>query len=398
VAGVVFYGFTAIFEPIADELGWSYTQISLAASIRGLEAGLLAPLIGILTDRWGPRRLVFAGVVFTALGFVLLGYTTSLLMFYGAFTLIAIGMSCATMTVLMTAVANWFHKKIGTATGIAVCGFGLSGFLVPLIVAIIEIYGWRMTMNIVALGMLAVGLPLSFVFRHKPEQYGYLPDGAVEEPANFANDPGLTQTAEVEVGPREAFKTSTFWLISLGFMYHMLAVSSIVTHVMPYLSSVGIARSRSSLVAMAIPLMSVAGRLGLGWLGDELDKRLVSAAAFAMMGLSALCFGYTSAINVWLLIPFVALLGLGYGGCNSLRPSLIREYFGRASFGTILGLIMGINSLGGIIGPVLAGWSYDTWGSYQGIWLIFAGLSIPAIISTLLIPPAGTATELPDKA
>ncbi len=67
-AGVVFYGFTAIFEPIADELGWSYTQISLASSVRGLEAGLLAPLIGVLADRWGPRRLIFSGAIFTAVG------------------------------------------------------------------------------------------------------------------------------------------------------------------------------------------------------------------------------------------------------------------------------------------------------------------------------------------
>ena len=93
MAGVVFYGFTTIFEPIADELGWSYTQVSLASSIRGLEAGLLAPLVGLLVDRWGPRRLVFSGVIFTALGLLLLGQIQNLGMFYASFLLLALGMS-----------------------------------------------------------------------------------------------------------------------------------------------------------------------------------------------------------------------------------------------------------------------------------------------------------------
>ena len=87
IGGVVFYGFTAIFEPIANDMGWSYAQISLAASLRGLEIGLLAPLAGILTDRLGPRRLIFAGAIITALGLFLLSRTTSLATFYGAFAL-----------------------------------------------------------------------------------------------------------------------------------------------------------------------------------------------------------------------------------------------------------------------------------------------------------------------
>jgi len=84
--GVTFYGFTAIFEPIANEFGWSYTKISLAASLRGLEMGLLAPITGRLVDRWGPRRLIFGGAIIICLGLILLSHTTSIGMFYGAFT------------------------------------------------------------------------------------------------------------------------------------------------------------------------------------------------------------------------------------------------------------------------------------------------------------------------
>jgi MFS family permease len=111
--GFVVLGFTAFFEPIANEFGWSYTQISLAASLRGLEMGILAPLIGMFVDRWGPRRLLIGGAIITSLGLILLSRTASLAMFYGSFLLLAVGMSICSSTVLMTAVANWFRRKIG---------------------------------------------------------------------------------------------------------------------------------------------------------------------------------------------------------------------------------------------------------------------------------------------
>ena len=151
-------------------------------------------------------------------------------------------------------------------------------------------------------------------------------------------------------------------------------------------------------MATAIPLTSVSGRLGLGWLGDKLDRRLVAAGAFAMIGLGTLCFGYVSSAGTWLLVPFLVLFGIGYGGSNAQRAPLAREYFGRTNFGTVFGVMMGIAMLGGIIGPPLAGWVYDNWGSYQGIWFVFAGLSIAAIISVLTIPPVRTTVELGSKA
>ena len=385
VGGVVFYGFTAFFEPIANEMGWSYTQISLAASLRGLEIGILAPFTGILADRWGPRRLIASGVVITAAGLALLSTTTSLVMFYGAFALFAIGMSACSFTVLMTAVANWFRRKVGIASGIAICGFGFSGLLVPVIVRLIAVYEWRMALSVLALSMVVIVLPLSLLFRHKPEQYGYFPDGETESLRTNSNGPG--QAVEVEVRIKQALKCGAFWRLALAFMYHMMVVSAAVTHVMPYLSSIGISRSISSLVATAIPLVSIFGRLGSGWLGDKFDRRLVATGSFAMIGCGMLFFEYVSTTSTWMLVPFLVLFGIGYGGSNTLRSSLVREYFGRTNFGTIFGLIVGIGGIGGIIGPTLAGWAYDNWGSYYAIWFLFAVLAVVALISVLKITP-----------
>ena len=295
-------------------------------------------------------------------------------------------MSLGTMTVLMTAIANWFHRSVGLASGIAVSGFGSGGVLIPLIVRLIETYEWRGAITILAVGVFVIILPLSLVFRHKPEQYGYLPDGQREDPVVSSDNNGLPSTSGTDFTTRQTLKSRVFWHLGLAFICHTMLVSSTITHVMPYLSSINIARAKASVVAMAIPLTSIGGRLGLGWLGDKVNRKMVLVGALAAMSLGIFCFGYTSIAGAWLLVVFIILFGVGYGGSISLRPSLVREYFGRSSFGTVFGLITGITMLGGIIGPPLAGWVYDNWGSYQGIWYIFTGFAGVAMVSVLTAP------------
>jgi MFS family permease len=388
VAGAVFYGFTAIFEPIADELGWSYTQISLAASLRGLEMGLLAPFVGVLVDRWGPRRLIFVGTIITALGLVMLGRVTSVGMFYGAFVLVAIGMSTCTMTVLLTAVANWFKRRVGVATGIAVSGFGLGGLMVPAIVNLIDSYDWRATLGLLAIGMLVLPLPLSLLFRHKPEQYGKLPDGDMPEVMTSNNSDSssiLLELDKADIGTRQALKSGTFWSIALAFACQVMLVSAVITHLMPYLSSVDVARSDSSIIAILVPLASIAGRLGFGWAADRSSRKLVSAVGFCIMGLGLACFASVEVIGFWVLVPFLILFGIGYGGLNVMRPALVQEYFGRSNFGTIFGIIIGVSMAGSIGGPAVAGWAYDNWGSYQGMWFLMALVPMAAMVTMLLM-------------
>ncbi|MBI4188227.1 MAG: MFS transporter [Chloroflexi bacterium] len=385
--GVVFYGFTAIFEPISKELGWSYTQISTAASLRGLEMSILAPLAGIAIDRWGPKRIVFGGVVSTIMGLLLLSQVHSIAIFYAAFIFLAIGMSGTSMNVLMAATAYWFRKRVGIASGIALCGYGFSGLLVMVMVKLIDAYGWRQALVILAIGMLVLVLPLSFVFRHKPEQYGYLPDGETAKPTTSGNEHELPSSAEIEVKVGQALRSKAFWFISVAYISHALLVNAVITHVMPYLSSVSVSRETAALVATGIPLLSVIGRLGFGWLGDKWNRKSVTAVGFVMLSLGMISFAFTSSSNGWPLAIFLALFGVGFGGLNTVRPILVREYFGRAYFGTIFGLVVGVNFIGNVVGPVLGGWAYDRWGTYQGIWLIMAVLPLLALALILTISP-----------
>jgi MFS family permease len=386
IGGFINYGFTAFFEPIASDFGWSHVQVSFAASLRGLEVGLLAPIAGLLMDRWGPRRLVFAGATIIGLGLLLLSRINSLATFYGAFILIAMGISTCIGTVPLATVGNWFQRKVTLATGILVCGSATGGLMIPLATRLIDLFGWRTAMAILGFGAWGILLPLSLLFRHKPEQYGYLPDGDLHRKLHSSEGQPSAQRNELDIGAKQVLKSSAFWHIAMGFMCHLLVMNAVVTHVVPYLSSIGFTTSFSSLVAIAIPLASIVGRLSFGWLGDKFDKRRVAALGFVVATLGFLSFGYVAIARTWILVPSLVLIGLGWGGPVPMMPALVREYFGRVRLATVLGLVMGVAALGSMVGPPLAGLAFDRLGSYQIAWLGFAGLLVAGMVSLVTTP------------
>jgi MFS transporter, OFA family, oxalate/formate antiporter len=385
-AGIAFFCFTAILDPIAGEFGWSYAQISFAASLRGIESGILSPLIGWLIDRMGPRKLLVLGILLAGIGLFLLSRVNSLAAFYGTFFLISIGLSASTNVMTMTVVGYWFKRRVSVATGIVVSGTACGGLLVPLVTQMIDTYGWRMAMVLVSIGAIVILLPLSFIVRHKPEQFGYLPDGdsLVEQPSE--KDRLIEQDPDADIDVKQVVKGRIFWHIGIASACHLLVVNAMITHVMPYLNTAGIARSLSSMVASMIPIVSILGRLSFGWFGDRFDKRRTMATGFALLCVSMLLFNAVASTGFWLLVPFIILCGFGYGGPIPLLAGIIREYFGRKRLGTILGFIMGITLIGSIVGPPMAGWIFDIFGSYRVAWLACAGITAAGLISILTIP------------
>ena len=381
VSGSINLGFTAVIEPIASELGWSYTQISFAASLRGLETGVLAPVAGILLDRWGPRPVVLCGALLNGFGLLLLSQVSSLTMFYLAFIVIAAGMSTATTGLLMAAVANWFQKRAGLAMGIAASGVALGGLLIPLITILIDYFGWRQAMMLIGLGMWVIPLPLSLLLRHKPQQYGYRP-GGVEDGSVFTEaEHHSERNQKNNISTRAVLTSRVFWVISTAFLCHIMALSAVLTHIMPYLGSIGIERSAASLIASLLPLLTIFGRIGFGWFGDRVDKRGVAALSFALTAVGVLLLAFAAADRTWVLVLFIIVFGIGWGGAVPMVSGLLRAYFGQARLGTIVGFAGSIMMLGAIIGAPLAGWVYDTWGYYQPAWYLLAGVvGLPSIM------------------
>jgi len=375
---------SAFFNPIVEEFGWSYLVVSLAASLLAVELGILAPIAGFLTDRFGPRKVIFCSTLLSGIGLFLLSRINSLLVFYIAFGILSIGLSGFGQVVTTTAVANWFDKKIGRATGFSIAGYGAGGILMPLIVWLIAHCGWRMSFAILGIATCLILFPTSLLLRHKPEQYGTFPDGEISDPPETTqNETETIYSGEVAFTAIHALKTKTFWLLGFALTIQLMVFNAMIVHSMPYLASMGLPRDRAALVAMFIPLSSIVGRLSFGWLGDLFDKRylLVMCLLFEMIGLVFLSYAEV----LWHLITFLAFFGPALGGAVALRSIILREHFGRRSLGSIQGLITALMTIGAIVGPVYAGWVFDVRGGYQMVWLTFIGAILAAIPVILAI-------------
>ncbi len=379
VGGAIFYGFTAFFEPLVAEFGWSHTQVSLASSIRGLEMGLMAPVVGFLVDRFGSRRLLFIGVLTLGAGVILMGFTQSLLMFYGAFILISFGAGGCTSVVTLTSVANWFDKNVGKAMGLMTSGFGAGGLIVPLIVWLISVYGWRAAAILLGLGMWIIGLPAAFIVRDNPEAYGYQPDGKGSEDGGEWSTPRKASLPALSF--KEVVRKRAFLFVNLSESIRLMTLTAVITHIMPYLSTLAFSRMTAGLVAAGIPLISIIGRFGFGWLGDLFEKKYMMAFAFFCMAVGMLCLSHIS-VDGYLYV-FLFIFSVGFGGLTVLRGTFLREYYGRAFFGKLIGIMMGFAAGGGVVGPTAAGWIFDATGSYHLVWLIFTCLIVVAIILVL---------------
>ncbi len=329
---------------------------------------------------------MFGGIAFVGLGLILMSYTTSIGIFYCAFVLIAIGMSGVSPTVMSTSVANWFRKKIGLATGIAFCGFSFGGLLVPLVVKLIDIYDWRPAAIIITVIIWVIGFPLALVIRHKPEQYGLSPDGEKSAAESVSEMSSEAVNDEVEISAKQAVKGRIFWHISVTVSLSFIGTAAFIIHVMPYLSNIGVDRSTAALVAMVASLITIVGRLASGWLGDKFNKIKVAIIFLVLSGLGPLIFSYVRAADTLLIFLSGILIGIGWGAISTIRTAIIRECFGRKSFGTIFGFSMGLTAVGVVLGPLLAGWIFDTYGSYRPAWLLFSCLVFIAVIVIATMP------------
>jgi len=351
--------------------------------------GIASPIVGFLVDRLGPRKLMLFGVSLGGLSLILLSRVSSLPMFYAVIIMVSIGFSASSPVVMMTTVANWFRRRVSRAMGFLMVGFGLSGLMIPGIVWLIAEWGWRNAALLLGAGVWVVGFPAAMIIRHRPEDYGYLPDGQTQEEAIAQPLP-----ADADFNVSRALRTSAFWLLALSIGLQSMVLQAVILHIMPYLTSIGLSRQVAAWIAMFIPLFSVAGRLGLGWLGDLWDKKVVLCLAFGLQTAGMIIFIYARSWSLFL--PFLLLFGVGYGGTIPLRAAIQREYFGRTAFGGIQGLMVSVMTGLSILGPPLAGRVFDVTGSYHTAWVILSGalfLTIPLILG--LRPPARKVTGLP---
>ena len=391
--GTFFYGFSTFFKPLEREFGWSRTIIAGVTSLSRLEGGLEGPVAGWLTDKFGARKMMFFGIPIAAIGFILLSRINSPLALYLTFgILLSLGFQLGYTHATQAAVAKWFIKKRSFAFSILMTGNGVGGaLLVPTIARLIAKLGWRTAANVIGIATLAIPLPLSLFVRSTPEDLGLKPDGestkqegpsSAEEYTPSSSDSATSE--EVNLTVREALKTRAFWVYVASMAFRSCILSSLVVHQIPHLTDIGIPEETAADVLGLMVALSIPGRFVFGWLGDKFNKKVL---LFLLCSLQAVgIFIFVNASTLPLLYLFVVVYGLGYGGVIPLTTALRADLFGRSNYATIAGITMSIGTVGTVLGPLFAGYLYDTTQSYSLAFYIFMVMILISGVLFLLIP------------
>ncbi|MFH1141072.1 MAG: MFS transporter [Chloroflexota bacterium] len=387
VAGTFWWGFSVFFASFLDEFGWSRTQISLALTIQGFEGVGAAPIVGLLMDKVGTRKLMLFGLTTAGLGIVLLSQTNSLWWFYASFMIVSIGTSAGTGLVSQSLVVRWFQRRRGTATTVLLMMPGLGAtIIIPLLTLSIDSFGWRETLLFIGLGLWIVAVPVLMVVRDLPESLGLLPDGATPDGGDIQTQ-GTTNQAyreERSLTLAEALRLPAFWFLTATFALWNIATSGVQPHLFVALLGIGLTKSKAAALTAFLPGISLVGRFGFGVLSDRINKRyLLLATGTAMtVGMAFLAALFLDPSRTWLTIPFLLFYSIGFGGSIPLRVVISGEYFGRRHFPAIYGTMQSVGAAGGVVGPLFAGWLFDTTGSY---FLAFAAGCALLLISLPLV-------------
>ena len=391
-AGINFHGFGNFIIPLTNEFGWNRTTISGLFSLARMESGLLGPLEGWLVDRVGPRRLMIVGIPLMGIGYILMSRVNSLAAFFFVYIFaITLGNSLGMSTPMAASVANWFNRKRGLAFGIMWSGVGLGGFFVPAVGWLIAAYNWRIASIVIGVFIIVMGIPIAALMRHRPEPYGYMPDG--EEPDT---DPDTDdETGEVrrrqqpdlsqDFTAREALMTSSFWYLTLSIAARSLVSGGVGLHLVPYFVDLGASDVFAATLAGAVGVLSIPGRFGLSAVSDYLNRRYVMAVSLFLMTIAIVFMA--RATSVTQVLPFLVLYAAAQGGISVIPQSLIAEYFGRRAYATIQGFRGTIQMIGIIIGPLVSGYVFDTTGSYEWAFMGFGAASLVSLGLVLLMRP-----------
>jgi MFS family permease len=390
------YGISVFFKNIASEMQLSRAATSWAPGIGRLEGGITSPLVGWLSDNFGPRWVVIIGILIAGTGLILMNYITQVWQYYVVWgLLIGFGLNIGLTVACDKMINDWFIRRRGLAQGIKFGLISVLGIIIIQIIApLVELRGWRFTCLIWGFILLAT-VPFAYILikPRRPEYFGLLPDGAEVGSETEAREDmiargiGYASTfQETEYSFKEAVKTSTYWLLLIGFSVHNVIASGLNLHVYPFLTDEGISPDvAASMMGMMI-FFTVPARVFGGIIADRLPKSrlhliLLGAFLLQVIGLSTF-LGLQSLPAIYILL---VCHGLSSGVITPVIILILGRYYGRKSFGLILGTMVAFLSPMGLLAPVYYGRVFDATQSYNLAFTTALGLAIVAVVTMLFV-------------
>lgn len=368
LVGFAFYGLPFFFDFMAREYGWSRTFITSGNALGKLLVGPLFGFIaGWLIDRYGPRKLMMAGVLMMAAALIGLGFARSPGLFYMFYVFNALGYVCGGPLPCQVLISRWFDKNRGKAMGIAYLGIGAGGALVPLIAAALEKnYGWHYSLATLGVLVILIAFPMVFFIRGS--------NSVVSSPA----------AAEPAVPVKNILTNINFYLLAIGSMCAIGVVGGVNQHLKLYLRDLDFTQVRAAHVISLVLLSSLVGRVLMGWLADLFPRKYVMILIYTIVG----------AIIPLLLFPdfpgriyiFSVIFGIGLGGDYMIIPLMAADLFGVRALGRTMGIILVADGVAESMFPMLLGRLHDIHGNYALGFIILICVAAAGAIIVSFIP------------
>jgi sugar phosphate permease len=374
VVGLALYGLPLYYDFMVREFGWSRTVVTSGNALSKLVVGPLFGLAaGWVVDRFGPRRLMIAGVLMAGGALIGLGAVSALWMFYAFYMVNALGYVCGGPLPNQVLLSNWFDRTRGRAMGIAYLGIGLGGAIVPWIAHwLTDAFGWRVSLQILGAAIVAVALPLVYTVRERPPADGMAPGGA--PPPTVGAAPSL----------KGVVTQPAFYALAIASTCSIAAVGGVNQHLKLFLSlDRGFSQTDATRIISLVLLFSIVGRLLMGWLADRLPRKHVMLAVFLLIATAIPLLLFTASPGA--MTVFAIVFGLGLGGEYLIIPLVAGELFGLAVLGRVMGIVLTVDGAAEAAAPMLVGYLRDVRGNYDaGLFVLTAAALVGAIVASLL--------------
>ena len=364
-AAIVPYTFGLFIKPLSLSFGWHRDALSAGFTIAALTVAGASPALGILLDRFGPRRIVLPCIVIFSLALAsLAGLSSSLMRFYFTFFMIGLVGNGTAYIGYSRAISTWFTRRRGFALSIMLAGSGCGAMLLPAITqGMLTHYSWRMAYLLLALIAFAIGFPLTACFVREWR----LPKAQAEH------------SNRVPIGA--AVVSRTFWIIAITVCLYALSVNGAIAHLSALLTDRGVPAQGAAYCISVIGATGLVGRLITGLVLDRFFGPRVSQIMLLCTVAGIVLLSVATTLGAGLTAA--GLIGFSMGSEGDITPYLLSRYFGIERLSTLYALTWTTYAIGGATGPLLLGRVFDVMGSYRPITIQL--LAVPAAIPCLLL-------------
>ena len=366
--------FGVVLKPVSEEFGWNRAQLTGAVMVAMIVLSLCQPVVGILVDRVGPKKILVGGLALLGVALVPFSFVTNLWQVYLLYGLVmSFGLAAASPVLATSLVGRWFTEKRGLAMSVATSGSAFGQLLiVPLAAWIMLMSSWQMTYRVLSVALLLVALPLTAIFlRDAPR--------AAEGAGAPKPEEGLTL--------RDAISRPPFWILAFGFVVCGWTMAFPNTHFLAYADDMGMSVLHAANTVSATAIFSILGSILLGLAADRYARTGVLALTYALRGAAFLLLLVLPAGN--LLYVYGLVLGISWTATTPLTAAIAADRYGPRNLGVIFGSMFTFMNLGFGFGSVLGGVIFESTGGYTIALLLNVVLGVAAAVTIALVPRFG---------